>query len=81
MISEAPQTPLSHINLKARQNDTPNAYVRDASRHERIVPLLGQLVRYVVDTDDFSLAPAAQEEADAFFERLRPPTAQEPPGT
>jgi hypothetical protein len=28
MISETPQTPLSHINLKAKQNATPNAYIR-----------------------------------------------------
>ena len=32
VISATPQTPLSHINLKAKQNDTPNAYVRGA-RH------------------------------------------------
>ncbi len=79
VISEAPQTPLSHVNLKARQNDTPNAYVKEASRHPRIVPLLDQLVRYTVSADDFALAPATPQEAEAFFEQMRPPTAQRPP--
>src|SRR5688572_14776577 len=30
IITENPQTPLSHINLKAKQNQTPNAYIKDA---------------------------------------------------
>jgi len=79
VISEAPQTPLSHVNLKARQNDTPNAYVKEASRHPRVVPLLDQLVRYTVGADDFALAPATPQEAEAFFEQMRPDTAQRPP--
>ena len=58
VISATPQTPLSHINLKAKQNDTPNAYVRDAAAHPRIAPLLGQVVRYEVGPEDFALAPA-----------------------
>lgn len=29
-MSDTPQTALSHVNLKAKQNDTPNAYVRNA---------------------------------------------------
>jgi pyruvate,water dikinase len=36
---------MSHINLKAKQNDTPNAYVRDAASEPRIAALLGQVVR------------------------------------
>ena len=27
VITETPQTPLSHINLKAKQNNMPNAYI------------------------------------------------------
>ena len=55
VISATPQTPLSHINLKAKQNDTPNAYVRDAPTDPRIAALLGQVVRYEVAPDDFEL--------------------------
>jgi hypothetical protein len=79
VISETPQTPLSHVNLKAKQNDTPNAFIKGASAHPRVAPLLGTLVRYTVGPDDFTLAPATQAEADAWLERLRPPRPQVPP--
>ncbi|MBS1152305.1 MAG: ppsA, partial [Myxococcaceae bacterium] len=42
VISEAPQTPLSHINLKAKQNDTPNAFIKDAATDPRIAPFIGK---------------------------------------
>jgi pyruvate, water dikinase len=79
VISATPQTPLSHINLKAKQNDTPNAYVRGAAAHERIAPLLGQVVRYEVTAEDFALAPATPEEVAAWLERIRPAQPQTPP--
>lgn len=79
VISATPQTPLSHVNLKARQNDTPNAYVRDALAHERIAPLLGQVVRYAVTPEDFTLAPATADEVAAWLERIRPQQPQTPP--
>jgi hypothetical protein len=79
VISATPQTPLSHINLKAKQNDTPNAYVRDAATHERIAPLLGQVVSYEVTAEDFALAPATPDEVAAWLERIRPRDPQTPP--
>ena len=78
-LSETPQTPLSHVNLKARQNDTPNAYLRGASTHPRVAARIGQVVRYEVTPDDFSLAPASPEEVTAWLERIRPPRQQVPP--
>jgi hypothetical protein len=62
VISATPQTPLSHINLKAKQNDTPNAYVRDALNDPRIPPLVGKVVRYAVTPDDFELEAATPEQ-------------------
>ena len=79
VISATPQTPLSHINLKAKQNDTPNAYVRAAPADPRIAPLLGQVVRYEVGADDFALAPATPDEVAAWLERVRPQRPQTPP--
>ena len=79
VISATPQTPLSHINLKAKQNDTPNAYVRDALTHDRIAPLLGAVVRYEVSPEDFVLEPATAEEVAAWLERIRPAQPQSPP--
>jgi pyruvate, water dikinase len=79
IITEEPQTPLSHVNLKAKQNRTPNAYVKGASTHARIAPLLGKVVHYRVGPDDFALREATQAEADAFLEALRPATPTSPP--
>ena len=79
VVSSTPQTPLSHINLKAKQNDTPNAYVRGAETDARIAPLVGQVVRYEVTADDFALAPATADEVSAWLERIRPKQPQTPP--
>ena len=79
VISEAPQTPLSHINLKAKQNGTPNAFVKDATKDPRVAPFIGKLVRYEVGPDGFKLREATQAEADAWLEKTRPKTVQKPP--
>jgi hypothetical protein len=79
VLSSTPQTPLSHINLKAKQNDTPNAYVRNAATHPRIAPLLGQIVRCVVSAEDFTLEPATPQQVTAWLQRIRPALAQTPP--
>ncbi len=78
VISATPQTPLSHINLKAKQNDTPNAYVRDAATEPRIAALLGQVVRYAVTPDDFELAAATPEQVQAWLDQVRPQQPQSP---
>lgn len=78
IITEIPQTPLSHINLKARQNDTPNAYIKDASTHPDIAPLLGQNVYYKVEADGFEIRAASQQEVDDWFDAIRPSDPQIP---
>ena len=75
VISATPQTPLSHINLKAKQNDTPNAYVRDAATDPRIAALLGKVVRYAVTPDDFELAAATPEQVEAWLDAGPPEAA------
>jgi pyruvate, water dikinase len=79
ILTETPQTPLSHVNLKARQNNTPNAHVRGASTHPRIAPWLGQYVHLTIGEDDFHLRGATQAEVDAFLESVRPALPQSPP--
>ena len=78
VITELPQTPLSHINLKAKQNNTPNAFIDGASTHPDIAPLIDQWVRYVVTSDGFELRAATQQEVDDYFESVRPEVAQFP---
>lgn len=72
IITEVPQTPLSHVNLKAQQNDTPNAYIADAANHPDIAPLIGQNVFYHVTADGFEIRAATQQEVEDYFESIRP---------
>jgi pyruvate,water dikinase len=79
VISATPQTPLSHVNLKAKQNDTPNAYLRGAASDGRIAALLGKVVRYAVTPEDLELAEATPEQVEAWLARVRPAQGQTPP--
>ena len=78
IITDAPQNPLSHINIRARQDDVPNSFVRGAASREDIVALLGTTVRYEVTPNGFTLTPATDEEAADFLEALRPTESQSP---
>jgi hypothetical protein len=78
IITDTPQTPLSHINLKAKQNNTPNAFIRNATTNPAITPLLNQLVHYQVTHDGFVLTAANQAQADAWLESVRPSETQTP---
>ena len=48
VISLEPQTPLSHVNLRAIQDDVPNAYIGTALDDPMVTGLLGRYVRYEV---------------------------------
>lgn len=78
ILTEVPQTPLSHVNLKARQNDTPNAFLKNASQNETVRALLGKNVRYEVTADGFHLEEATDEEVATYLEALRPVETQTP---
>lgn len=78
VLTEEPQTPLSHINLKAKQNNTPNAYLEEAAADPRVAPLLGKLIRLEVAADDLAIREATQEEVDTFLEAVRPSEPQIP---
>ncbi len=78
IITAAPQTPLSHINLKARQNQTPNCYLKEALSDARIVALAGKLVRMEVGSDGLWLREASAAEVEARLEGLRPKVATMP---
>ena len=79
IITEQPQTPLSHVNLKAKQNHTPNGYLKDASTDPRVAPFIGKLVRYEITADGPIIKEATKAEADACFEQVRPKTGATPP--
>lgn len=79
IITETPQTPLSHINVKAKQNNTPNAYLKNASTDPNILALVGQYVKMEVLSDGLNLTPASYEDVNAFFDAIRPKETQYPP--
>ena len=63
IITEEPQTPLSHINLKARQNDTPNAYIKDVHNKPEFAELINNWVHYTVSDAGVKLESATEAEA------------------
>jgi Pyruvate phosphate dikinase, AMP/ATP-binding domain len=79
IITDVRQTPLSHVNLRAIQDDIPNAYVAGASNDTVIGELAGKFVRYAVSADGYELRAASQDEVEKHFAALRPPKAQQPP--
>ena len=78
IISTVPQTPLSHVNLRARQNRIPNAYIRKARDQSAITALLDSYVRYEVTKDSYTLRAATRTEVDQHYESARPAQAQTP---
>jgi hypothetical protein len=73
LITEAFQTPLSHVSVLSRNRGTPNMALRRARSDPRLQPLLDQLVRLDVAVGSFSVRAATAEEAQAFWQNQRPP--------
>ncbi|MEO5838302.1 MAG: PEP/pyruvate-binding domain-containing protein [Acidimicrobiales bacterium] len=78
VITTVPQTPLSHVNLRAVQDRVPNAYVRNALDNPSIAALIGRYVKYTVSASGFTVEPATQSEVEAHHAAARPSTAQVP---
>ena len=78
IITTVPQTPLSHVNLRATQDRVPNAFIRDALDDTTIDSLIGNHVRYVVNRNGYTIRAATKAEVDAHFEASRPSASQTP---
>ena len=78
IISTAPQTPLSHVNLRAIQDAVPNAYIRDGLEDSRIANLLDTYVRYEVTETSWDLRAATVAEVEAHYASSRPAGTQTP---
>lgn len=78
IISSVRQTPLSHVNLRAIQDDVPNAYVQDATIHERIAPLIGKYIYFRTDQASFEIREATLEEVNTWYDDIRPDESQIP---
>ena len=70
------QTPLSHVNVLARQRGTPNMALVDAQA--RFAALDGKWVRLTVRAFDWEVAEVTADQADAWWQAHRPPPAEIP---
>ena len=78
IITTVPQTPLSHVNLRAVQNGVPNAFIRDALNDTTIDSLLDSPVYYQVSSTGYTIRAAALEEVNAHHDASRPTQTQTP---
>ncbi len=78
IITEVPQTPLSHVNLRAIQDNSPNSFIIGASTNPAIAGLIGKNVFYKVDSDGYEIREATVQELDTYFADLRPKETQIP---
>lgn len=78
IITTVTQTPLSHVNLRAIQDDVPNAFIREAHLQPQIAALIGRQVYYRADADTFILRAATVAEVEAFYASQRPAHALVP---
>jgi len=78
VISEFRQTPLSHVNLRAVQDNVPNAYIRGATSDPKIAGLIGGYVYYKASADGYEIREASSEEVAAHFADLRPTESRTP---
>jgi len=72
LITEAIQTPLSHVNVLSRARGTPNMFLRDAREVPAVSSLLGKLVRFEVRGADYLLREATSQEAVEFWNSRLP---------
>ena len=77
IITSVPQTPLSHVNLRAVQDGVPNAFIRDALDDD-IDNLIDSYVRYTVAGGGWTLRAATPAEVDAHYAASRPAQTQTP---
>jgi len=78
IITTVPQTPLSHVNLRAIQDGVPNAYIAGALQDPAIAPLIGKHVYYRVAADGYVLREATLAEVEAHHAARRPAEPQTP---
>jgi hypothetical protein len=78
IISTVTQTPLAHVNLRAIQDQVPNAFIRDASDMQEVKDLIGKYVYYKVEPNSYILREATIDEVEAYYESLRPIEEQIP---
>ncbi|MGB5791613.1 PEP/pyruvate-binding domain-containing protein [Poseidonibacter sp.] len=70
IISDVVQTPLSHVNLKAKQNKIPNIYIKDASLKEEFIKLDGKLICFNVTSKEYKVEEVSYDMLEEKLEKL-----------
>ncbi len=78
IITSVVQTPLSHVNLRAIQDNVPNAYIRAPLEIDSISTLVGKYIYYKVENERYFIREASLEEVNDWYEKLRPTEPQIP---
>lgn len=79
IITSFIQTPLSHVNLRAIQDNVPNAFIRDPLDVDTISSLLNHYIYFKVNQSNYEIREATLEEVNNWYEAARPTTDQTPP--
>ena len=78
IITSVIQTPLSHVNLRAIQDNVPNAYIADPLSNTEISNLLNGYIYYKVENESYEIREATLAEVNEWYENIRPSEPQFP---
>lgn len=78
VITGVAQAPLAHVNLRAVQDNVPNAFIEDPLDIAEIDENIGRYVYYVVTEDGWTIEPATQAEVAEYHADRRPDAAHVP---
>lgn len=78
IVTEEFQTPLSHINVLARNRHIPNMWLRGAFKNEKLRALDGKWVKLAVEGQGYEATEVSNEEAEAWWEEHRPAPLEVP---
>lgn len=79
VITSIVQTPLSHVNLRAIQDNIPNAFIRDPLTIDTIADLLDHYIYFNVGQSSYEIREASIQEVNDWYENIRPNQEQTPP--
>ncbi len=78
IITSVIQTPLSHVNLRAIQNNVPNAYIKNPLEIDSIAALLGEYIYFRADQERYVIRKATIDEVNDWYHDIRPTEEQSP---
>ncbi len=78
IITDIAQTPLSHVNLKAKQNNIPNAYIKNASTNPTLIKLKDKPVHLKVEPEGYEINEVTYKDVSDNLRALSPQTASVP---